>query len=192
MEQNATVRGSHPGRERRSRNTDLASSNSIVPGGTLDQASTDILAQWNLYEDGFLSRCDEHQGYVLKLRSVTHDETLHTQDLRQHGGNISLLGVYGRAKRRERLLGYILLYTGDPWVKPCSWYCGIFYSDETDVRRKQPELIKADQNIRLYVAGLGKFDYLFCMKSRTREHDELDTSDAAVHRETADHWRDGL
>lgn len=150
------------------------------------------MAQWNLYEDNFLSRCDDHQAFVLKLKPVTHDESLHTQDLRQHGGNISLLGVYARAQRRERLLGYILLYTGDPLVHPTSWYCSFAYSEEAETKRKQPELIKADQNIRLFVAGIGKFDYLFCMKSRTRDHDELDASDSAVHRETADHWRDGL
>jgi hypothetical protein len=58
------------------------------------------------------------------------------------------------------LLGYILLYTGDPLVHPTSWYCSFAYSGEEETKRKQPEVIKADQNIRLFVAGIGQFDYL--------------------------------
>ena len=160
--------------------------------GPIERTTQFILNSWNLYEDGFIAQCEEGAAYVLKLKSVTHDESLHTQDLRQHGGNISFLGVYGRAKRRERLLGYILLYTGDPVVHATSWYVNLAYSDKDDIRRKNAELIKHDSNIRLFVAGIGAFDYLFCLKARTKEHDDMDMSDAAAHRESADQWRDGL
>lgn len=160
--------------------------------GQLERTVASVLENWNLYEDGFVSQCDDGPGYVLKLKPVTHDETLHTQDLRQHGGNVSLLGIYGRARRRERLLGYVLLYTGDPTIHASSWYVALAYSGRDDIRRKNPELIKADANIRLFVAGIGDFDYLFCLKSRTKEHDDADMSDSAAHREAADQWRDGL
>lgn len=114
--------------------------------------------------------------------------------LRQHGRAIALVGVYGKSQRhaRERLLGYILAFVGNPLVHANTWYVHLSYSDKDDIGRKWPEPIKSDKYIRLYAAGVGKFDYHFCYKGKTREHDELGFSDAATHRETADQWKDGL
>lgn len=105
-----------------------------------------------------------------------------------------MVHVYGRSKRftRERLLGYIILYNGNPVIHAHTWYTGIAYSEKDDVRRKYPLPICTDQNVRMYAAGIGKFDYLFCYKAKTREHDEAGYSDGATHLSTADQWRDGL
>lgn len=114
--------------------------------------------------------------------------------LRQHGKSIALIGVYGRSSRhsRERLLGYILVHVGTPFVHANTWYVYLAYSGEHEINHKEAEPIKSDKHIRLFAGGIGKFDYLFVYKAKTREHDELGFSDAATHRDTADQWRDGL
>lgn len=141
-----------------------------------------------------MTLCDEH-SFVLKVKHLAHDEKIHTKVWTQHGNNISLLRVYGISDKfgRERLLGYILLHAGVPTaVHAHTWYVSIAYSDEDDIRRKDPEPLKSDDHVRLYKGGIGKFDYLFCYKARTKEHDEAGYSDGATHLETADQWRDGL
>ncbi len=131
---------------------------------------------------------------MLKLKSLAHDEELSTRTIQQHGDTISIVGVYGKAPnfQRERLLGYIVLYVGTPYVHSHPWYVGIAYSGEDDVKRKDPTPLIADDNIRFYKAGIGVYDYLLCYKARTREHDEAGFSDGATHLQTKDDWKDGL
>jgi len=73
-----------------------------------------------------------------------------------------------------------------------TWFIGVFYSEDEDIRRKEPVPIAADDNIRLYKAGIGQHDYLWCYKAKTREHDEAGFSDGATHLETSGQWKDGL
>lgn len=146
-----------------------------------------------MYENTFVTKCGDH-GLVLKLKTIAHDEEPHTQVLRQHGDRISLVGVYGKAAKfsRERLLGYIFLYVGTPIIHLHTWFVAICYSEEADIRRKDPALIATDDNIRLYKTGIGECDYLFCYKGKTKEHDEAGFSDGATHLETSGQWKDGL
>lgn len=152
-----------------------------------------VTKDWEQYESFFVNSCDD-KAFVLKLKSLAHDETIHTTIWVQHGNNITVVQAYGRSKRfeRKRLLGYIILYTGNPTLHKHTWYTGIAYSKEDDIRRKYPQPICTDQNVRLYAAGIGKFDYHFVYKAKTREHDEAGFSDGATHLSTADQWRDGL
>jgi len=166
------------------------------PRGEHDELEEELgtaLADWNLYDSTFMTKCGNHV-FVLKLKSVAYDEEPHHQVIKQHGNQVSLIGVYGKSAKfsRERLLGYILLYVGTPIVHMHTWYVAICYSEESDVRRKDPALIATDDNIRLFKAGIGKCDYLFSYKSKTREHDEAGFSDGATHIETAGSWKDGL
>jgi len=149
--------------------------------------------QWNLYESAFITRCGDH-GFVLKLKSIAHDEQPHHEVIKQHGDRVSLVGVYGKAAKfsRERLLGYILLYVGTPIIHLHTWYLAIAYSDADDIRRKDPVPIAADDNIRLWKAGIGECDYHLVYKGKTKEHDEAGFSDGATHLETAGQWKDGL
>ncbi len=117
-----------------------------------------------------------------------------TKTIKQHGDTVSLLGVYGRSVKfdRERLLGYLLLFIGTPIIHAYTWFVALMYTDEDDVRRKDPDPIATDDHIRLYKAGIGTCDYLLVYKAKTRAHDEAGFSDGATHLETADNWRDGL
>jgi len=138
-------------------------------------------------------KCGDN-GFVLKLKTLAHDEELNTKTLQQHGDIISLIGVYGKAPnfQRERLLGYILLYIGTPVIHSHPWYLGICYSGEDDIRRKDPTPLLSDDNVRFFKVGIGVFDYLLTYKARTKEHDEAGFSDGATHLETAADWKDGL
>lgn len=132
---------------------------------------------------------------MLKLKSLAHDEELSTRTIKQHGDTVSLTGVYGKAPnfQRERLLGYILLYVGKPTaIHLHPWYVMVAYSAKNDVRRKDPDVLYADDTIRFFKAGIGVPDYFFVYKARTQEHDEAGFSDGATHLETAGAWKDGI
>lgn len=119
---------------------------------------------------------------------------MRTKTIRQHGDVISLVGVYGKSSRfdRERLLGYILLFVGNPIVHAYTWYVTLCYSDEENVCRKDLDPILTDDNIRLLKVGIGACDYMFLYKSKTKKHDESGFSDGAAHLMTADNWKDGI
>jgi hypothetical protein len=163
-------------------------------GGELEGILEQSIKQWNLYKDTFIIKCGSN-GLVLKLLPIAHDEEPYVQIVKQHGNRISLVGMYGRSERfaRERLLGYILLYSGNPQALHVhTWFAYIGYSDKDDIRRKDPKPIAADDNIRLFTAGIGQVDYFWCYKAKTREHDEAGFSDGAAHLETSGQWKDGL
>lgn len=149
--------------------------------------------EWNQYDTIFITKC-ENNGFILKLKSLAHDEEMQMQMITLHGNQVALVGVYGRSKKysRHRLLGYILLYVGNPWIHTHTWYVGVAYSDKDDVRKKDPTPIAMDENIRFYKAGIDVYDYLLVYKGKKREHDEAGFSDGAAHLETAGQWKDGL
>ena len=160
--------------------------------GHLENTKKLAITEWNLYDPHFITKCGEN-GYVIKLKQRTHDEEIFYQNLAQHGGLISLEGVYSKSKQhqRERNIGYLLLHIGNPIVHANTWYMSLAYSDDLDIRIKNPIPIKMDRFMILYAAGLEQFDYLWCYRGRTREHDDTG-SDASAHREARDHWKDGL
>ncbi len=135
---------------------------------------------------------------MLRLNSLLYGEEPVIKNLVQHG-SLRLLGVLGRSRRqRERRLGYILEFSGNPIVHSYTWFVALAYTDAEDVRRKQLLFLYNDENIRLARAGIGvekdgiqAFDYWIGYRDKNQHRNEEGASGSvAIH--TAGGWRDGL
>jgi hypothetical protein len=147
------------------------------------------LVEWENIENDIITDTGEHT-FSLKMKNLGFNEIFKLKFLEVRE-KIALVGVFGHAKDlgRDRILGNILLYTGEPYIHQYPFYLGVAYSEPTDVRRKEPKLIYEDEHVRLFRAGVGTIDYFFAYRNRMPMHDEIGRSDGAAYKKILDIWK---
>lgn len=155
-----------------------------------------VLSSWKLWKEGFIQQADE-QSYVLKLKAEAFDEKLQIRTLVEHSACLfgEVLGISTRSGK-ERSLGYCLLYWNfdekNPVVHQHTWYVAVCFSDPTHVGRKDMLPLYTNKDVLFLRIGMDRFDYHFCYRRKTRDHDRAGYSSASSHLTTADNWKDGL
>jgi hypothetical protein len=137
----------------------------------------------------FITRVGE-ATFVLKLKNLGFNEEFKLTAL-ECRTKVALIGIWGHAKElnRDRQLGTVLLYTGNPFIHEYTYYVGIAYSAPDDVRKREPKLIYSDDTVRLYRAGVGVMDYFFAYRNRMPMHDRIGKSDGAAYQKILDIWK---
>jgi hypothetical protein len=155
-----------------------------------------IISSWKLWDEEFIQKADEG-SYVLKLKSEAFDEKIQIRTLVEHSACLlgEVLGISTRSGK-ERPLGYCFLYWNiddqDPTVHWHTWYVAVCFSDPTHIGRKDMMPLYTDKQVLLLRIGMGRFDYHFLYRRKTRDHDRAGYSSGAAHLATVDHWKDGL
>lgn len=108
--------------------------------------------------------------------------------------SVALIGVFGIEPEldRKRLLGYLFLFIGSPFIHPYTFFLILSYSDSEAIGAKQPTLIYCDKNLHMFKFGIGEIDYFFGYRDRRKEHDQEGTSSGSMHAGTSKAWRDGM
>jgi len=131
------------------------------------------------------------RALALKTKDFVSGEQPKLMTLCDHQ-QIVLMGVYGDANGRERLVGYCLLFSGAPTLHHYTRYSGLSYSEPQDIRTRQMLVIHDDDVVRLARFGVGVFDYLWVCKKFVEDQFTIDAADHAQHLLFRETWKDGI
>lgn len=145
--------------------------------------------QWADLEAGVIWDLDR-RTFCLQCKSRALDEQFDLRMLTQHG-DVGLLKVVGTKGRRERLVGYGLIYGGYPYIHHDPEYVVLSYSEAEDVRRRDVTVIYNDRNCRLIKAGVGTADYMWVSRMAAPSGLNFNLPDAKTHRMFSKVWKDG-
>lgn len=150
------------------------------------------MSRWNVLDQKFIINITPNV-YGLKLFNPGFDEVWKLEPLLERR-KLVLIGVYGIEKdlERKKLLGYLILFIGEPHIHDYTFYLVLSFSDKDDIGNKKPVLVYCDKSLYLYRVGIGEADYLIGYRDRQKEHDDVGVSSGAMHNVMADAWRDGM
>lgn len=152
----------------------------------------ECLSRWQKLDAEFFSPVNNY-CIALKLFNPAFDEKFIIEPFVERN-KVLLLGVYGREDelKRDRLLGYIVLYVGNPALCLYTFYAALSYSDKTNLGIKMPRLLYKDKSLLMFKFGIKDIDYLVGYREKSKEtHDLENTSSSSMHTEMADAWKDG-
>jgi hypothetical protein len=132
-----------------------------------------------------------NRAYFLKVKGLVSGEKPQLFSLREHD-NITLFNVASYGTRKDRDLGYVLLFSGAPFVHHHTRYVALSYSEAEDVRTRQMKVIYDDDYVRLTRFGIQVFGYLLTCRKRTQEQLNVDVADHVAANMFANAWRDGI
>jgi hypothetical protein len=131
------------------------------------------------------------QAYCVRLKCFVGKERAKLLSLQEHQ-NVILFGVYGDDRKRDRLVGYCLMFMGAPIIHRFTRYCSFSYSEPTDIRYRQVKVIYNDEFVRLLRLGVGTFEYFLVCRKSTDEQLQTGAADAATHLQFSGTWKDGM
>lgn len=158
--------------------------------GVVEELTSLVQKDWRFLHDYIITPLG-HQAYCLRMKTLVSGEQPKLLVLRQHH-TLVLFGVYGSNDRRDRLVGYCLVFSGAPWIHHNPRYISFSYSEATDIRMRQVRFIFEDENVRLSRFGVGVFDYLWLCRKQTDQQTDVDVADHIAHKQFAGTWKDGV
>lgn len=163
---------------------------STPPANSFKRVERLVQQRWLHLDQYIITRLDR-QGFVIKVKPFTHDEKAVCYVEKQHG-NLMVVVIKGKNKRRERMVGYYLLYAGRPIIHQYTNYLAVCYSEPTDVRYREVLVVHSDEYTRLYRAGVGVFDYFWGCRKKSQLHHQAGMPACATYLKFAGAWRDGM
>lgn len=132
-----------------------------------------------------------HQAYCVRVKRFVGKEKPKLLELCGHE-NVLLLGVYGADARRDRLIGYAMVFAGAPIIHRITKYCTFSYSEPTEIKHREVRVIYDDEFVRLLRFGMGVFDYMLVCRKSTDEQLQVEVADLASHIRFSGSWKDGM
>ena len=151
------------------------------------------LSEWKNFRKEFVEKSGNNI-FLLKFLNLSFNETFRLKPLVTRN-NVILFGVYGTVEelKRDRHLGILLLYVGEPIVYHYTFFVVLSYSDPYEVKNRAPLLLYEEEKVfKFFRVGVGTFDYFLGYSRRQDMHDEEGASAGSLYMETAGNWQDGM